>query len=142
MLAEKASKATAEMKEREKQIMGALRTMFQEPVSLRHLFPDMEEGGDSGNGDGSGGGGSSEGGDGGSNESTGGDVHSQEQKEEGKREETGKGSSQRGEKRTSLGGYTPPKPRKRGVKIAEGFGGAFTASLEKFMKEKKRGEEQ
>ena len=142
MLAKKASKATAEMKEREKQIMGALRTMFQEPVSLRHLFPDMEEGGDDGNGDGSGEGGSSKGGEVGGKGDSGGEIHPKEQKEEGKREEAGKGSGQRGEKRASLGGYTPPKPRKKGIVIAKGFGGAFTASLEKFMKEKKRGEEQ
>ena len=39
-------------------------------------------------------------------------------------------------------GYTPPKPRKRGKKIAEGFGGEFTASLEKYMKKKKHEGEQ
>jgi len=35
-------------------------------------------------------------------------------------------------------GYTPPKPRKRGIVVAKGFGGEFSASLQKFMKKKKR----
>jgi len=140
--AEKADQAATEVRERERQIRDALRTMFQEPVSLHHLFPDMEDGGNGGNGGGDGGGRSSSG-DGGDNGSTGGDAHPQEQKGG---EETGGGggesSGRSGGKTASLGGYTPSKPRKRGIVIAHGFGGAFNASLEKFMKEKKHSGEQ
>jgi len=136
---EKADQAAAEARERERQIRDALRTMFQESVSLRGLFPDMEDGGNGGNG-GGGEGGSSGGGD---NGSAGGDTPPQEQKGG---EETGggggKSSGRSGGKSASLRGYTPSKSRKRGIVVAQGFGGAFNASLEKFMKEKKHGGEQ
>jgi len=109
MLAEKASKAVAEMREREKQIRGALRTMFQEPASLRYLFPE-------------------------------GEVTTEKPSEVNLGEFFRQIDKELMGRRSS--GYTPPKPRKKGTVVAKGFGGAFTASLQKFMKEKKQSEEQ
>jgi hypothetical protein len=109
--AKKAARTAAEMKERERQIRHAVRTIFAPPVSLKTLFPEEPK-----------------------------------PPTETQPPKVNLGDFFRSIDRELLrrkgSAYTPPKPKKRGVKVAEGFGISWQRSLEKYMKKKKHQEEE
>jgi len=110
IMAEKTEKTAVETRERETQIRDALRTMFAQTPELDVFFRTVEK-------------------------------QAQKKVRFDPPSDLAFGDFWRmvdGKKPAEKSGYTPPKPRKRGVKIAEGFGGSFTASLGKFMKKKNK----